>query len=77
MTATLDSNRTDNSLRSALLLDFALASVEFAKARLQQRSKDTPAHRVAVAAARDRVDVVRRCRLMPFALVKAVVLAAA
>jgi hypothetical protein len=58
MTATLDSNWTDNRLRSALLLDFTLVSVEFAKARLQQSSKDTPAHRVAVAAARDRVDVV-------------------
>lgn len=58
MNIILDRDRTDASLRSALVLDFARASVELSKARRQQQSKDTPAHRVAVGAARDHVDAI-------------------
>jgi len=39
-------------------LDFSAACDELAEARLRQSRKDTPDHREAVAAARDRIDAV-------------------
>jgi hypothetical protein len=43
-------------LHSVLVEDFDLACCEWAEARLQQQTKDTPAHRAAVAEWTDRID---------------------
>ena len=58
MTTALTGNLSGCTLRDALLLDFAVASVDLWKARHKQRIKDTPDHRDAVTAAGDRVDAV-------------------
>jgi len=58
MTATTATQRTADSGRNLLLREFALATVELTKARGRQQAKDTPGHRAAVGAARDRVDAV-------------------
>ena len=55
---TVVTRSTAHTLRTVLLLDFALASVEFGKARRRQSDKDTPAHRAAVEAAQDWIDAV-------------------
>ena len=47
---------TVDSLQDVLGLDFSMAASELADARLQQRCKDTPDNRAAVAAARARID---------------------
>ncbi len=58
MTTTPTVTATTVGLRSVLESDFALASYEWSEARSQQRRKDTPAHRAAVAERTDRVDAV-------------------
>lgn len=47
---------TVDDLESVLGLDFATACRELDEARSRQRTKDSPGHRAAVSAARDRVD---------------------
>ena len=47
---------TADSLQDVLGLDFSMAASELADARLQQRCKDTPDNRAAVAVARARID---------------------
>jgi hypothetical protein len=47
---------TVESLEDVLGLDFCMACSELADARLEQRCKDTPGKRAAVAAARARID---------------------
>jgi hypothetical protein len=49
---------TVENLESVLDLDFCSACSELADARLEQRYKDTPGNRAAVAEARARVDAV-------------------
>ena len=58
MTTALVGNLPGCTLRDALLLDFAVASVELWKTRHKLRIKDTPDHRDAVAAAGERLDAV-------------------
>ncbi|MCU1617289.1 MAG: hypothetical protein JWO98_4829 [Frankiales bacterium] len=43
-------------LLTVLVSDFAAARREFRQTRDLQRAKDTPAHRAAVAEARERID---------------------
>jgi hypothetical protein len=51
-------NITVDSLHEVLVLDFCTAHSELAETRLQQRCKDTPGNRAAVAEARARIDAV-------------------
>jgi hypothetical protein len=57
-TATATATAPTVGLRSVLVEEFDLACCEWAEARLQQREKDTPAHRAAVAEWTDRIDAV-------------------
>jgi hypothetical protein len=68
MITTVDTSAGVGTLHRVLSEDFATAGWHLAQTRLQQRRKDTPAHRAAVVEACARIDAVldmyldlRRC----------------